>query len=732
MTIELSGEDAAASFGPPLPSAPEAEAMPPDVAAALDRMQARDDALFVATSMADLAARHGAALHQAEAAGDGPADGFTARVGDAFARDLDGMVAQATAQPGPRPSDAALELLRRQADGLRQGLMARAAVHEDALRRRDQTQSVAGALDGLHGLVAADPASLPEADRRLGAVTGAAASLVGGDAAAQLHDLESRRLAAAAVEGMIAEDPAAALHALSSGAFDHRLDDATKAQLAFRAAMRGDALAADAERASRLAAIAADQASADQSFRAVSDLAHRIDAGQASHADIADAESRGTLTGVQAFRLRGRLAAADQARAADAAAATRVARALGDGDQLDPSSAADRAAVDAHWRSAIAPSLDADPAPDAASSIGDYVKAAGLAPADAVRRLIGQCFDGAPAARVAASRTLRDCLGIDPRAGDDLPSAIHDAVMRTASLADSGLPADKAIMLLDNVDLTPTSPRFTSSGQVEDMTMAEDNDAPGAANTAARAPKTNTPIPPKPAYKKDVVSDSTWRDWIGALAKAGFSDTQRRVYQEIFAAEGGNTPDGERVSGIGPKTIKDLIAKKALPRTMSDLNPSDLTADQKVTVYRAYLENAFRHVTGKNTALDRIGDDQAAAALADTLFRHGGGKPGNRIVQNAINDVVPGRVAVDGVLGNDTLAAYGELAREPATKRALLDALADRRREALKDEAIEELKREAINQGESPDRVDPKDARIDPGEIDRAEHFRFLPQLPKS
>ena len=736
MTVDLSGGEEGATFGPPLPSASDkVESPPPHVVSALDRMQARDDTVFVATSMAGLAARHGAALRQAELSGNGSADGFTAQVDDSFSRDVDGIVSQAIAQSGPRPSDSALDLLRRQANGLRQDLTARAAVHEEALRRQQQMQSVLGALDGLHGLVAADPASLHEATKRLDAVTGAAASLVGSDAATQLRDVESRRLTAAAVDGMIAEDPAAALQALSSGAFDHRVDDATKVQLAARATMHSEASTADAERASRQAAIAAEQADADRSFQVVFDLYRRIAAGHATHADVADAESRGALTADQASRLRDQLAASDQARAVEATAAIRVARTLSDGSSLDPSSDADRAAVDAHWRQSVAPTLDANPATDTASTIAEYVNATGIAPAEAVRRLTGQCFDEAPAARVAAARALGDCLRIDPQAGDALPPVIRDAALHTASLAAAGLPPDKAAAPLDRVDLAAPRLQPTSSAPQEALTEADaNNGVEQAADSTTGTPTSNVANLPKPAYR-DGIPDSDWSGWATALNRAGLSRASARAYQEIFAAEGGSAinPVNGAKSGITKDTLESLVGLGRLPSVPPGTRSRDLTYDQRADAYHAYMDNAFQHVTGKSAALNHVGDDEAAAALADSLFRHGGGRPGNRVIQKAINDVAPGRVAVDGVLRNDTIAAYGEFAREPATKRALLDALAERRMEALKDEAIANLKRKAIEQGKSPDEVDTENVPINKGDIDRVEHFRFAPQpsLPR-
>ena len=733
MTIDLSGADEAATFGPPLPSASDAtDSPPPGVAAALDRMQARDDGLFIATSLADLAARHGTALRQAEAGGTGTADGFATGVDDAFMRDVDGIVARTSSQPGPRPSDAALDLFRRQANGLRQSLVGRAAVQEESLRRQQQMRSVAAALDGLHGLVAADPGSLHEATTRLDGVIGAATPLVGEQAAAQWRDVESRRLVEAAVNGIIADDPAAALKTLSSGVLDGRLDEAAKARLVARATMRDQALSADAERASANTIIVAEQAQAARSFQMKRDLGRRIADGQATHADIADAEASGALTGAEAARMRDQLAETDRARAAETVAAAGVAQALSDGRSFDPLSTADRAAVDAHWRTAAAPALATDPAPAAARVITDYVGAVGIAPSDAIRRLTEVCFGADPADRVAAARALGDCLRIDPQAGDALPPEIRDAVLRTASLADAGLPADKAVAPLDRVDLTAISRSADASAgeEIGTTTVESVTDAGDAADTATARPRVNAPIPPPPAYKRDAVPDADWVPWIGALVDAGLSDTQQRVYGEIFAAEGGSkiNPRNGAKSGIIQETLERLVSHGLLPSVPSGTRSRDLTYEQRVEAYRAYLDNAFQHVTGKSAALDSIGDFEAAAALADTLFRHGGARPANRVVQNAINDVAPGRVAADGVLRNDTVAAYGELARDPATKRALLDALAERRKEALKDEAIKKLKREAIKQNKSPDEVDTKDVHIDSGELKRVKHFRFPPE----
>ena len=194
--------------------------------------------------------------------------------------------------------------------------------------------------------------------------------------------------------------------------------------------------------------------------------------------------------------------------------------------------------------------------------------------------------------------------------------------------------------------------------------------------------------PPIPKYKEDVFKDpinfGAWMDFGGAVG--GLSDvssSERRAYMEIFAAEGGLVPNGTTVGGIEAPTLKHLIEEDYVKGIEPDTPPAALTMEERTRVYRGYFDWALRHGDG-GAELRRIGDAQATAAFADTLFKHGD-RVGARIIQKAINDVSPAGVAVDGFAGRQTVDAYRELAADPVTRRALLEALAGERKKTIGD-----------------------------------------------
>jgi hypothetical protein len=154
---------------------------------------------------------------------------------------------------------------------------------------------------------------------------------------------------------------------------------------------------------------------------------------------------------------------------------------------------------------------------------------------------------------------------------------------------------------------------------------------------------------------------------------------------EVFGQEGGVPKDGGSTAsaGILQKTLDN--AKDAGGAGLdSATTPSKLTNEQRAAVMRYKLDREELSHVGGIKALDKIGDNQAAAALADTLYRHGG-VDGPRLLQQAINDVQPGAVPKTGFMGSKTLEAYGRLASSPETKGKLLDALAEQRQFAVRD-----------------------------------------------
>lgn len=216
-----------------------------------------------------------------------------------------------------------------------------------------------------------------------------------------------------------------------------------------------------------------------------------------------------------------------------------------------------------------------------------------------------------------------------------------------------------------------------------------------------------TPIP-VPAYKQSVfrlpANQTAWSDFHSAiLATPGQSRNEQRAFTEFFAAEGGLDPDGSTVAGITPNTLDGLVRLGLLPGIRVGTLPKSLSMIERVRVYKAYFDDAL-YLTGGSSGLRRIGDQEIAAAFADTMLRNRTGDR-QRIIRSAINDVVANRIATSGPFRRDDIKALSGLAADPGTKRLLLDAIAVHRKRVF---------------ANHPNKA---------GEFARIEHFRF-PRRP--
>lgn len=187
-----------------------------------------------------------------------------------------------------------------------------------------------------------------------------------------------------------------------------------------------------------------------------------------------------------------------------------------------------------------------------------------------------------------------------------------------------------------------------------------------------------------PAYKADFFAaknpPGTWEKFQGALGRrAELAETDRFVISEIFAAEGGvaNDPGSTASGGILLETLRQ--AQRLDPSLAGVAQPRDLDLDQRVAVYALDLDNRLGGVGGLQ-ALRDLGDDEVAAAVADTLFRHGRAG-GTMILQRAINRGRMARgeggIAPDGGLGPQTWSALKDLSR--SDRRKLLGEIAEMR-----------------------------------------------------
>lgn len=253
-------------------------------------------------------------------------------------------------------------------------------------------------------------------------------------------------------------------------------------------------------------------------------------------------------------------------------------------------------------------------------------------------------------------------------------------------------PEQAPIGVIERDDRDGRRSRAEAKDKEPPVQVAQAEDEPTRGGATAQRPRQDSgqrvgPRPEPPAITRDVFRNPNLNPpgtWDGfnreAAALPSASAAERFAYGEIFGVEGGvgtNAGTGAS-SGIMPSTLD--WARNAAPGVANVERPEDLTLEQRAAIYRAYTNNEFRHFggdpkTAAPRALESIGDPHAAAALADTVFMHGTPQAVPAI-QKAINNVQPGRVREDKILGPDTVRAWGELARNPDTKGPLLDELA--------------------------------------------------------
>ncbi|NUB15132.1 hypothetical protein GAY28_22470 [Azospirillum brasilense] len=223
-----------------------------------------------------------------------------------------------------------------------------------------------------------------------------------------------------------------------------------------------------------------------------------------------------------------------------------------------------------------------------------------------------------------------------------------------------------------------------------------ENSKPKTATDAVTVDESKNPdIPELPNFKVEYFKKQpgAWRNFNEALARVpNLSPNQRLIYAEIFAMEGGMTthPGSGAASGI----TQDILdrAKEDLPGLEKVRKPDQLTVGQRAAIYPYYFDDVLRTVGGRK-ALAEIGNDEAAAAFADTLFRFGRSR-GTEIIQDARNRVFRENgypeMPKDRQMGQGALAAYSYLATDDGLAKRLSYYLFGRRVEHLKNQRNDE------------------------------------------
>ena len=231
--------------------------------------------------------------------------------------------------------------------------------------------------------------------------------------------------------------------------------------------------------------------------------------------------------------------------------------------------------------------------------------------------------------------------------------------------------------------------------------MPQGQPQPAQQKQYAEIPK----FPGKDGKMESKISDpQDWHDWQDALDRAGITGPEREQLELIYAWEGGMTPpdpksatragistaglDGlvrpEKRDLYGQEMAKELAKQGIKP----GMKPEDLTVDQQVIFYRAYLTRSMpgaskaEGLTG-DQVLAQLPNKPAAVALAQTLWRVGNGKPIVKEIQTAANNAslkAGGKLIIediDGIYGSGTHKALKALLADPNKAADFVQGLAD-------------------------------------------------------
>jgi hypothetical protein len=213
-------------------------------------------------------------------------------------------------------------------------------------------------------------------------------------------------------------------------------------------------------------------------------------------------------------------------------------------------------------------------------------------------------------------------------------------------------------------------------------------------------PKPVRPFPPRtdggdyhdelaqpPAAKTGLFRNNTqWADYRAALNRLpNLGRNEEYTLMQSFGFEGGLRKDGGKSStaygGILQKTLDNAKAA-GVPGLEHVQQPDQLGFDQQAAIARWHLDAGLKNVGGRD-ALETLPDRHAAAALGDTIFRHGEGGAKSLLLE-AVNDVrekqgLPDIANPGRLIGRTLFDSYRSMAADPQSRNALLDALDTKR-----------------------------------------------------
>ncbi|WP_019646202.1 hypothetical protein [Novispirillum itersonii] len=213
----------------------------------------------------------------------------------------------------------------------------------------------------------------------------------------------------------------------------------------------------------------------------------------------------------------------------------------------------------------------------------------------------------------------------------------------------------------------------------------------------------------KEGYFKDKNQIENWQNFYQEVRSTqGLSEARQISLLFLYALEGGNAADGEAFdengrkrnrtsSGIQPGTLADYNKKNKDDEINSIIDPVELKIKHRIKVMNWYIDGALTS-EGELLKLDDLGDPLLAAAVEDTLYRHGSGPNGGPAVINRTIDDLAGAYNASlpepkkGLTVNETTPGFGKnsfkyvkwMTRDPKMRDRFLNRLADNRIDALK------------------------------------------------
>lgn len=118
------------------------------------------------------------------------------------------------------------------------------------------------------------------------------------------------------------------------------------------------------------------------------------------------------------------------------------------------------------------------------------------------------------------------------------------------------------------------------------------------------------------------INRGKWDEFAKAIDKLpGATETEKFAYMMIFGVEGMMKVDDDGTSsGIKPSTLNDYIdsGKFVLGKDRIIKGPVDLTIEERAEFYRVHFDE---NLLGGHNALNKLGDKETAAAVADVVFQ---------------------------------------------------------------------------------------------------------------